>query len=71
MMSRTDCDVRFASHARQIARANATEWIRPTRPRTTRVTMCARLSSVLLTLGDRLAPRGASADVVLASSDRA
>jgi hypothetical protein len=71
MLYRTDCDVRFASHARQIARVNATEWMRPARLRTTRITLCARLGSVLITLGDRLTPRGASADVVLASSDQA
>ena len=55
MMNPTDCDVRFATHARQIARVNDHEWMRPQRATVAQETIFTRLGSLLITLGARLA----------------
>jgi hypothetical protein len=62
MLNCTDCDVRVASHARQIARVNATEWMHPTHTRAARISLRSRLGGVFISLGTRLVrtPAGAS-----------
>lgn len=64
MMNRIDCDVRVTTHARQIARVNATEWMRPPHAHSTRIPLRSRLGSVLIVLGTRLTPASAGASVV-------
>ena len=65
MMNSTDCDVRFSSHARQIARVNEHAWMRPRRPNSARIPLRARLGTLLITLGARLMPASATSRVDL------
>ena len=65
MMNPTDCDVRFATHARQIARVNDHEWMRPQRATVAQETIFSRLGSLLITLGARLTHRPADTRVDL------
>jgi len=61
MLNYSDCDFRIASHAHQIARVNAVEWMCPARPSVARTTPRVRLGSALMSLGGRLAPTTADA----------
>ncbi len=56
MLNHSDCDFHIASYAREIARVNSVEWMRPARPSGTRTSLRVQLGSTLVALGTRLAP---------------
>jgi hypothetical protein len=61
MMTRTDCDARFANQARHAAAVNQHAWLRPfpatdVPSRPARLSARARVSGALIALGTRLAP---------------
>lgn len=56
MLNHNDCDIRFASHAREIARVNAAGWMSPAHTSVARTSPRFRLGSALIALGARLAP---------------
>jgi hypothetical protein len=61
MMTRTDCDVRFANQARHAAAVNQHAWLRPfpttdVPSRPARLSARARVGGALIALGTRLAP---------------
>ena len=55
MMTHTDCDVRFANHARQTARVNDDAWAYGESENGSRTSFRGRLGSMLVALGTRLA----------------
>ncbi len=55
MLNCTDCDVRFASHARRIANVNEGAWIREESDADAQTSLRGRLGTLLITLGTRLA----------------
>ena len=54
MLAHSDCDVRFANHARHIARVNDDAWISDASEDGTRTSFRNRLGSVLVAIGTRL-----------------
>lgn len=54
MLTRTDYDMRVASHARQVARVDAVEWMRPAGPRSARTSPRARMGGGLIALSARI-----------------
>jgi hypothetical protein len=68
MMNPTDCDVRFATHARRIAQVNDHEWLRPQRATATPQTKVAGLGTTLMALVARLVHRPLHTRVDLAGS---
>lgn len=55
MLTPTDCDIRFANHARQIARLNENAWIYGNPEVGTWTSFRDRLGSILVALGTRVA----------------
>jgi hypothetical protein len=64
MLTRTECDVRFASQARHAADVNQHAWLRPfpasTASHPARPAVRARFGAALIALGTRLAPASQS-----------
>jgi hypothetical protein len=69
MLTDTDCAVRFATHARQVARTNQIEWMRPVDVPTSHSQMRRWLATTLISLGTRIAPASADEPSLLGLAD--
>ena len=73
MLTNTECDVRFATHARQINRVSTTEWQYNATEQTPCTSLRARLAGLLVAVASRIAPvqPAGMADPTLAGGSQA